>query len=78
MMKRAVGIFLSFSAILTYVIIDALYDPLEEKITINGVTTVTYNYPSLYWAICVILIVTFILGIYFIFAKEKQPRMSTM
>ncbi|WP_394186190.1 hypothetical protein [Metabacillus halosaccharovorans] len=78
-MKRAVGIFISFSAILTYLNIDTLYypHPLEEKITndITGVTTtVTYNYPSMYWPICIILIITFILGIYFILAKKKQPE----
>lgn len=75
MMKRAIGIFLSFSSILTYLKIDALSYPLEEEITFNGVTTVTTvtnNYPSMYWPICVILIITFILGIYFILAKEKQ------
>ncbi|XRG80017.1 hypothetical protein V5E38_06825 [Rossellomorea sp. GAMAL-10_SWC] len=74
MMKRAIGIFLSFSAILTYLKIDALYDPLEDTIISNGVTTVTYDYPTKYWAIFVILIITFILGIYFIFSKEKQPE----
>lgn len=78
-MKRAVGIFLSFSAILTYLIIDALYYPnypIEEKITNDntGVTTVIYKYPSMYWTISVILIITFILGIYFILVKEKQPE----
>ena len=74
MMKRVVGIFLSLSALLIYKIVDALYGPVEEKITNmnSGVTTVTYNYPSMYWAICVILIITFVLGIYFILAKEKQ------
>jgi len=74
MMKRAVGIFLSFSAILTYLKIDAIYDPLVEEITSNGVITVKYIYPWIYWAIFVILIITFILGIYFILAKEKQPE----
>ncbi|CAM4021305.1 hypothetical protein [Lederbergia lenta] len=73
-MKRAVGIFLSFSAILTYLKIEAHYYPLEEKITLNGVTTVIYNYPSMYWVICVILLITFILGIYLILAKNKQPK----
>ncbi|MGD6831219.1 hypothetical protein ACQCT5_03590 [Sutcliffiella halmapala] len=73
MMIRAVGIFLSFSAILTYLIIDTLYYPLEEKITNDnsGVTTVTYNYPSMYWLICVFLIIIFILGVFFILAKES-------
>ncbi|TXC81582.1 hypothetical protein FS935_22025 [Metabacillus litoralis] len=73
-MKRAVGIFLSFSAILTYLLIDTLYYPVEESITNDnsGVTTVTYNYPLMYWLICFILIITFILGIYFILAKENQ------
>ncbi len=70
-MKRAVGIFLSFSAILTYLIIDTLYNPVEEIVTFNGVTTVIYKYPSMYWTICVILIISFILGIYFYFSKGK-------
>lgn len=73
-MKRAVGIFLSFSALLTYLSIDALHYPLEEKIKddITGITTVTYTYSSMYWTICVILIITFFLGIYFIFSKGKN------
>ncbi|MFD2216417.1 hypothetical protein [Metabacillus endolithicus] len=77
-MKQALGIFISFSAIFTYLFIDTLYyfRPIEEKITndITGVSTVIYNYPSMYWLICIILIITFILGIYLILAKEKQPE----
>ncbi|MFD4707226.1 hypothetical protein ACFWM3_20485 [Gottfriedia sp. NPDC058432] len=88
-MKRAVGIFLCCSAILTYLKINVLYDPLPLEEThifndlkdhsldediINGVTTVKYIYPWWYWAICVILIITFILGTYFILAKEKQTE----
>ncbi|WP_087973535.1 hypothetical protein [Oceanobacillus rekensis] len=76
MIKLTVGIFLTLTAILTYLNLDNIYFPVEEKITNmdTGVTTVSYNYPSMYWAICVILIITFILGIYFILAKEKQPK----
>ncbi|SFK31523.1 hypothetical protein SAMN04487936_11119 [Halobacillus dabanensis] len=72
-MKRIVGIFLSFSALLTYIIVESLYDPLAEKITNmnSGVTTVTYNYPVMFWVICAILIITFILGIYLILAKNN-------
>ncbi|MCM3164283.1 hypothetical protein [Metabacillus litoralis] len=38
---------------------------------ITGVSTVTYNYPSMYWLIYLILLITLILGIYLILAKEK-------
>ncbi|MFB5285376.1 hypothetical protein [Peribacillus sp. Hz7] len=78
MMKRAVGIFLTISSLLTYLMMDVIYHPVEEKIIKtdmnSGVTTVTvvHNFPLMYWVICVILIITFILGIYFILAKEKQ------
>ncbi len=77
MMKRAIGIFLTLSSLLTYLNVDMLYDPLENKITTtdtnSGVTTATvlYQYPLMYWVICVILIITFILGIYFISSKGK-------
>ncbi|MDM5454309.1 hypothetical protein [Peribacillus simplex] len=77
-MKRAIGIFLTLSSVLTYLIVDMLYDPLKETETRkdmnSGVTIVTvhYQYPLMFWVICVILIITFILGIYFILAKEKQ------
>ncbi|MGE7591036.1 hypothetical protein [Peribacillus sp. NPDC101480] len=75
-MKRAIGIFLTLSSLLTYLIVDMLYDPLENKIIttdMNSVTTATvlYQYPLMYWVICVILIITFILGIYFISSKGK-------
>ncbi|WP_226530641.1 hypothetical protein [Metabacillus niabensis] len=52
-MKRAVGIFISFSAILTYLIIDTLYSSfsIEERITnLNTCVTttkVTYIYPTM-------------------------------
>ncbi|WP_155727432.1 hypothetical protein [Peribacillus simplex] len=78
MMKRAIGIFLTLSSLLTYLIVDMLYDPVKNTITTtdmnSGVTTVTvhYQYPLMFWVICVILIITFILRIYFILAKEKQ------
>lgn len=78
MMKRAIGIFLTLSSLLTYLIVGMPYDPVENKITTtdmnSGVTTATvlYQYPLMYWVICVSLIITFILGIYFILAKEKQ------
>ncbi|WP_364281040.1 hypothetical protein [Peribacillus frigoritolerans] len=77
MMKRAIGIFLTLSSLLTYLIVGMPYDPVENKITTDmnsGVTTATvlYQYPLMYWVICVSLIITFILGIYFILAKEKQ------
>ncbi|MCP3031546.1 hypothetical protein LF817_09310 [Halobacillus sp. A1] len=77
-MKRVVGIFLSLSALLTYQIVDVLYYPVEEKIIDNnsGITTVIYNYPLMYRSICTVLIITFILGIYFILAKEKQRKES--
>lgn len=77
-MKRSVGIFLTFSSLLIYLLIDTLYYPIEEKLTKtdmnSGITTVTvtYNYPLMYWVIFVILIITLILGIYFILAKEKE------
>ncbi|MEV5114991.1 hypothetical protein MRBL20_003184 [Peribacillus frigoritolerans] len=76
-MKRAIGIFLTLSSLLTYLIVGMPYDPVENKITTDmnsGVTTATvlYQYPLMYWVICVSLIITFILGIYFILAKEKQ------
>ncbi|PJN90665.1 hypothetical protein [Bacillus sp. mrc49] len=74
-MKRAIGIFLTLSSVLTYLIVDKLYDPIKETETrkFSGATTVTvhYQYPLMFWVICVILIITFILGIYFILAKEK-------
>ncbi|MFJ7855879.1 hypothetical protein ACIQX3_24465 [Peribacillus frigoritolerans] len=76
-MKRAIGIFLTLLSLLTYLIVDMLYDPLENKITTtdtnSGVTTATvlYQYPLMYCVICVILIITFILGIYFISSKGK-------
>ncbi|MFJ7367545.1 hypothetical protein ACIQWQ_26115 [Peribacillus frigoritolerans] len=78
MMKRAIGIFLTLSSLLTYLIVDMLYDPVKNKISTtdmnSGVTTTTvlYQYPLMYWVICVILIITFIFGIYFILAKEKK------
>lgn len=77
-MKRAIGIFLTLSSLLTFLIVDMLYDPVKNKITttdMNSVvttTTVLYQYPLMYWGICVILIITFILGVYFIIAKEKK------
>lgn len=77
MMKRAIGIFLTLSSLLTYLIVDMFYDPVKETITTtdmeSGVTTVTvhYQYPLMFWVICFILIISFILGIYFILAKEK-------
>lgn len=78
MMKRAVGKFLTLTSLLMYLLIDAIYYPVKETITRidmnSGETTVTVinNYPLMYWVICVILIITFILGIYFILAKEKE------
>lgn len=69
MMKRVIGIFLTLSSLLTYLIVGMPYDPVENKIT---TTKVLYQYPLMYWVICVSLIITFILGIYFILAKEKQ------
>lgn len=77
-MKRAIGIFLTLSSLLTFLIVDMLYDPVKNKITttdMNSVvttTTVVYQDPLMYWVICVILIITFILGVYFILAKEKK------
>ncbi|WHY15881.1 hypothetical protein QNH16_09705 [Peribacillus frigoritolerans] len=77
-MKRVIGIFLTLSSLLTYLIVGRPYDPVENKITTtdmnSGVTTATvlYQYLLMYWVICVSLIITFILGIYFILAKEKQ------
>lgn len=45
MMKRAVGIFLTLTSLLTYLIMDVLYYPVEEKLTKTnmntGITTVT-------------------------------------
>ncbi|GAB6255767.1 MULTISPECIES: hypothetical protein [Peribacillus] len=71
-MKRAIGIFLTLSSLLTYLIVDMLYDPVENKITTTDMnSTVLYQYPLMYWLICVILIITFILGIYFISSKGK-------
>ncbi|MFJ7746761.1 hypothetical protein [Peribacillus sp. NPDC097295] len=83
-MKRAVGIFLTLSSLLTFLIVDKRYPPIEGKITTtdwnSGVTriTVTHQYPLVYWVLCVILIITFILGIYFILAKEKQYEEYTL
>ncbi|MDO7484930.1 hypothetical protein Q5O89_01180 [Peribacillus frigoritolerans] len=77
-MKRAIGIFLTLSSLLTYLIVDMLNDPVKNIITTTDMnsgitrTTVLYQYPLMYWVICVILIITFILGIYFILAKEKK------
>ncbi|CEG24998.1 hypothetical protein ACE8FZ_16630 [Peribacillus frigoritolerans] len=77
MMKRAIGIFLTLSSLLTYLIVDMLYDPVKETITTtdmeSGVSTVTvhYQYPLMFWVICFFLIISFILGIYFILAKEN-------
>ncbi|MFJ9382690.1 hypothetical protein ACIROD_02955 [Peribacillus sp. NPDC101481] len=71
-MKRAIGIFLTLSSLLTYLIVDMLYDPVENKITTTDMnSTVLYQYPLMHWLICVILIITFILGIYFISSKGK-------
>jgi len=55
---------------------DVIYYPVEEKIIDmkSEVITVSYNFPLMYWVICVILIITFILGINFTLAKEKQPE----
>ena len=81
-MKRSVGIILTFSSLLIYLLIDTLYYPIEEKLTKtdmnSGITTVTvtYNSPLMYWVIFVILIITLILGIYFILAKEKECPLS--
>ncbi|CAH0289545.1 hypothetical protein SRABI84_04166 [Peribacillus simplex] len=78
MLKRAIGIFLTLSSLLTYLILDMLDNPVKTKITTtdmnSGVITATvlYQYPLMYWVICVTLIITFVLGIYFILAKEKQ------
>jgi uncharacterized BrkB/YihY/UPF0761 family membrane protein len=79
MMKRVVGIFFILTSLLTYLIMEVLYYPTEEKqtkIDMNtGISTVkvTLHYPLMYWVICVLLIITCILGIYFILVKEKQP-----
>ncbi|MED3576094.1 hypothetical protein [Cytobacillus praedii] len=78
-MKRVVGIFLTLTSLLTYSIMDVFYYPVEEKQTrtdmISGVTTVkvTYQFPLIYWVICFTLLITFILGIYFILSNRKQP-----
>ncbi|MGG4156823.1 hypothetical protein [Peribacillus muralis] len=48
MMKRAIGIFLTLSSVLTYLIVDMLYDPVKETETRkdmkSGVTIVTLHY----------------------------------
>jgi glucose uptake protein GlcU len=84
-MRRAVGIFLIIQSLLTYLIVDALCDPfkIKEKDTMidldTGVTTVSYSYrlPGIYSLSCVILIITFILGIYFILAEKKKRELKT-
>lgn len=84
MMKRAIGIILIVQALLTYLIMDKLYDPIKIKAetTITnmntGVTTVSYHYnlPWTYSISYVIPIITFILGVYFILAKEEQRKVE--
>ncbi|MGN7403079.1 hypothetical protein ACTHO0_24800 [Cytobacillus praedii] len=79
-MKRVVGIFLTLTSLLTFSIMEVFYYPVEEKQTRtdmnSGDTTVKviYQFPLIYWVICVTLIITFILGIYFILSKRKQPE----
>lgn len=79
-LKRAIGIFLTLSSVLTYLIVDTLNDPIRQKITTidmnsgEQTATVLYQYPLMYWVICVTLIITFALGVYCILAKEKQPK----
>ncbi|MEH7382628.1 hypothetical protein V7138_19345 [Bacillus sp. JJ1533] len=73
-MKRALGIFLIVQALLTYQIMNMLYDRYkirEEMIDWNtGVTTVSYNIPWIYSLSYIIPIIMFIFGIYFILAKN--------
>lgn len=74
-MKVTIGIFLILQSILTYLTIDILYNPipiqLETTDWSTGITTTTtlYNHPLWYYIIHVILIITFILGLYLVFKK---------
>ncbi|MGG1218214.1 hypothetical protein ABE236_12245 [Priestia endophytica] len=79
-MKRTVGIFLIVQSLLTYLIIDALNNPIkvrEEIIDVNtGVTTVSYNLPFINSISYGIPIISFILGIYLILTKGKQREVK--
>ena len=74
-MKETIGIFLILQSILTYLTIDILYNPIPSQLKMTdlstGITTTTtfYNHPFWYYVIHVILIITFILGLYLVLKK---------
>ena len=74
-MKETIGIFLILQSILTYLTIDILYDPFPSQLEITEwnsgttTTTTTYNHPFWYYIIHIILIITFILGLYLVLKK---------
>ncbi|MGG0509319.1 hypothetical protein ABE078_17755 [Priestia megaterium] len=73
-MKRAIGIFLIAQALLTYLTIKMMYTPFIVKTLHrdNGVMTVSYSYPLMYWLICIASGIMLIVGTYLVFAKEKK------
>ncbi len=74
-MKETIGIFLILQSILTYLTIDILYNPIPSQLVMTdwttGITTTTtvYNHPFWYYIIHIILIITFILGLYLVLKK---------
>ena len=74
-MKETIGTFLILQSILTYLTIDILYDPFPYQLEINdwnsGITTTTilFNHPFWYYVIHVMLIITFMLGLYLVLNK---------
>lgn len=72
--KRAIGIFLLAQALLTYLTIKMMYTPFIVKTLHrdNGVMTVSYGYPLMYWLICIASGIMLIVGTYLVFAKERK------
>ncbi|WP_010280889.1 hypothetical protein [Bacillus timonensis] len=75
-MKRTIGLFLILQTILTYLTIDILYDPtpyqLEMTDLSTGITTTSYNHPLWFPVSHVILIISFILGVYLVLKIEIE------
>lgn len=65
-LKRAVGIVLTLSSFLTFLIVKNRYPPIKGEIKVtdwnSGVitTTVTHEYPLVYWVLSGILIITLV------------------
>nr|WP_304216383.1 hypothetical protein [Fredinandcohnia onubensis] len=74
-MKVTIGIFLILQSILTYLTIDILYNPIPIQLEMTdwstGITNTTTvnNHPFWYYVIHILLIITFVLGLYLVLKK---------